>query len=105
MKDLRFTGSMHGDNIDVRFRTDMANATDERFNINQIQTGLDFEPNDKQDAVYQKNFGVTFVNPQGSLSQCKQFAIDNGLNLRLYHEDGTVESLVHDHSDSTSDNN
>lgn len=103
MKDLRFTGHINGDYVDVRFRTDMINADDENFNIAQIQTGTDFSPNDKQEDVVLKYFSGTFQEKNTTLATCKQFAIDNGLNLRLYTP-GSEEpvSLVHDHSDSTS---
>jgi hypothetical protein len=105
MIDLRFTGHMSGDYIDIRFRTDMMNIDDANFNITQIQEGLDFSSNDKQSPVYLKHFSVDFQEKNTSLAACKQFAIDNGLNLRAYSVDGTVTSLVHDFSDSTSANN
>ena len=105
MIDLRFTGHMSGDYIDIRFRTDMINLDDANFNITQIQEGLEYNPNDKQSAVVLKHFSGTFQEKNVSLATCKQFAIDNALNLRAYKADNVAHSLVHDHSDSTSDNN
>ncbi len=77
MKDLRFTGHMAGDYIDVTFRTDMINVDSENFNVGQIQVGPTFESNDKQGDIYQKHFGGTFHETNQSLSACKTFAIDN----------------------------
>ena len=105
MIDLRFTGHMSGDYIDIRFRTDMINIDDANFNITQIQEGVDFSANDKQSTVYLKHLSGSFQEKNTSLAVCKQFAIDNGLNLRAYSKDNTVTSLVHDFSDSTSNTN
>jgi hypothetical protein len=105
MKDLRLTGHLNGDFIDVRLRTDMINADDENFNIVQVQEGEEFATSDEQSEVFQKHLSGTFKRMNNALSTTKQFAIDNGLNLRMYDAEGNVTSLVHDHSDSTSDNN
>jgi hypothetical protein len=106
MKDLRFTGHMSGDYIDITFRTDMINIDDANFNITQITEGREFSSSDKQSPVFLKHFSGTFQEKNTTLAACKQFATDNGLNLRAYSQ-GTnaVTSLVHDFSDSTSDNN
>ena len=103
MKDLRFTGHMSGDYIDITFRTDMINIDDANFNITQITEGREFSSSDKQSEVFLKHFSGTFQEKNTTLAACKQFATDNGLNLRLYTP-GSEEpiSLVHDHSDSTS---
>lgn len=105
MIDLRFTGHISGDYIDIRFRTDMQNIDDANFNITQVQEGVEFSSNDKQSVVFLKHFSGTFQEKNTSLAACKTFATDKGLNLRAYDKNNTVTSLVHDFSDSTSDNN
>lgn len=103
MKDLRFTGNINGDYIDIRLRTDMISQGDENFNITQIQEGESFDTNDKKSKVFQKYFSADFNETNNSLGHAKQFAIDNGLDLRIYNGDGTYEGyLINDSSVSAS---
>lgn len=105
MRDLRFTGHINGDYIDVRFRTDMINDNDYCFNIVQEQTGIEFNTTDKQTNPYLKYFSNMFKETNNNIATAKQFAIDNALNLRMYGGKNGVISLVHDFSDSTSNRN
>ncbi len=83
MKDLRFTGVIGSDQIDVTFRTDMISNSDGTFNITQVKTGEEFSTLDKADPIYQKYFGEDFKETNNDIGTFKQFAIDNGLDLRI----------------------
>lgn len=104
MKDLRFTGYIDGQYVDVTFRTDMINDTDGSCNITQIMEGRDFSTYDKQnpDGAYLKYFSATFKETNVMLGDLKNFAIDNNLDLRMISQDGTVTYLVEDESLSVS---
>ena len=103
MKDLRFTGHLGGTKVDIRLRTDMINSDDQLFNITQIQDGQEFGTNDKKSLTYQNYFSGTFKETNNSIGTAKQFAIDNGLDLRIYSGDGKSEGyLVNDESVSAS---
>lgn len=103
MKVLRFTGRIQGSPVDIRFITDMINASDNFFNITQIQEGQQFSTLDKQQGTYRDYFSSTFKEINNSLGVATQFAIDNNLDLRMYNGDGSGEVfIVNDASASAS---
>ncbi len=103
MKDLRFTGVKGGDQIDVTFRTDMINNTDGAFNVLQIKAGEEFSTADKASTVYQKHFGANFKETAQQTSTFVQFAIDNGLDLRIVSDKVGDDDVFLVNDDSVSD--
>lgn len=103
MIDYRFTGRLGTEYqyIDVRFRTDAIQPTDEFFNIQQIQVGQQFDVNDKQHSSYLKWFNATFKEESTSLGAMKAFAIEKDLDLRAY-KNGVETVIYNDDSASLS---
>jgi hypothetical protein len=103
MKDLRFTGHINADYIDVTLRTDMIGATDTNFNITQIQEGPQFDTIDSQGGMFLKYFsGAGFKRINCTYVTAYNFAVNNGLDLRMINADGTSTTLIHNFSLSTS---
>lgn len=96
MKDLRFTGSIDGDVIDVTLRTDMINDDDHSFNIAQVQVGDEFGAGAVQSDIFQKHFASTFSLTNSTVSIAKDFATSNGLDLAISNSDGSGKDYVVD---------
>src|ERR1035437_8061247 len=96
MKVIRINGHIGTDYVDVRFTTDMQSATDENFNIVQIQEGKEFNINDKKDpkGMYLKYLSPTFQETNNSLQAVKAFADSKSLNVRIYNEDQSFVYLT-----------
>jgi len=115
MIDYRFTGHINNagkrSNIDVRFRTDAINATDEKFNILQVQVGPNYDSTaDPHDPTYQKFFAgyqdaqgmYPFLLQKSSKGAMIAFAMKYGIDLRQYVGNGKGVYLVVDSSHSIS---
>lgn len=86
MKDLRFTGTMNGVEVDVTYRTDLIHADAENFTVSQIQEGAEFSSQDNPD---QKAVMSEIKRLPYSVSFFTQYAEDNNLNLTIANSDGS----------------
>lgn len=104
MIDYRFTGriSSEYEYVDIRFRTDAINSTDQTFNITQVQVGQEFTTKDKSDAVYQRWLSGNFKETNTTLGAMIQFSINNNLDLRAIDSKGNETFVVNDASASAS---
>lgn len=94
MKDLRFSGTVSGTDVDITYRTDLISSDGEQFNVSQIQVGPTFELSDYSDSDHVRIFGE-FKRVNYSLTEFKEFAEDKNLTLTIADSTGAnVETLV-----------
>ena len=88
MKDLRFFGTISGTEVDITCRTDLISADSEFFNVSQISVGEQFELSDSSDEDHIRLFG-DFKRLNYNLTEFKQFAETNNVNLTIAESDGS----------------
>jgi len=93
MKDLNFSGTLDSNDIDITFRTDMINDSDETFNVQQVMVGDSFETTDEQDADHQALISE-FKKINQTISDFKTFATDNNLTLTRRDSVGGNEEIL-----------
>ena len=103
MKDLQFTGTFNGVEVDITFRTDLINSSSENFTVSQIQVGSQFEVTDESDVNHVEIFNDLKKLPT-TLPTFKHFAQTRGLALVMKDSTGAnpVVLVEEDESESAS---
>lgn len=101
MRDLTFTGTIDATDVNVTFRTDLINSSDQNFTVMQIMVGETFSPNDEKDDDYESKFGE-FKKLAYNMDAFKSFAEDNGLKLVSTNTDGSDEVVLVEEESSES---
>lgn len=103
MKILRLTGHFRGNLLDVRLTTDAINNSDERFNIQQIQVGTNYEPSDINNPVFQGRMGNLFkIGTTTTLTSVLSFARVERMNVSIMNTDGSGKQILFDAQESSS---
>lgn len=101
MRDLRFYGTIGSTDVDITYRTDQTSNENEFFNVSQIKVGADFELSDASDSDHIRLFG-DFKRLNYSLTEFKEFAETNNINLSIAESDGSNLTLLVEADESAS---